>query len=83
MDDVTSGFNIGRNISLHAGSSTKLLGFTEAEVREVLQTYRDHGVFDQDVDDAMALMGEWYNGYRFAKGAREQPPQHRHGPLLS
>ena len=68
MDDVTSGFNIGRNISL-TPEFNELLGFTEAEVRGVLQTYRDHGVFDQDVDDAMALMGEWYNGYRFAKGA--------------
>ena len=54
MDDVTSGFNIGRNISLMP-EFNELLGFTEAEVRGVLQTYRDHGVFDQDVDDAMAL----------------------------
>ena len=54
MDDVTSGFNIGRNISLMP-EFNELLGFTEAEVRGVLQTSRDHGVFDQDVDDAMAL----------------------------
>ena len=25
-------------------------------------------MFDQDVDEAMAVMGEWYDGYRFAKG---------------
>ena len=47
-----------------------MLGFTAAEVRGVLQTYRDHGVFDQDVDEAMAVMGAWYAGYRFAEGAR-------------
>ena len=68
MDDVTSGFNIGRNISLHRAFN-EMLGFTEEEVRGVLETYRDHGVFDQDVDEAMAVMGEWYNGYRFAEGA--------------
>ena len=68
MDDVTSGFNIGKNISLHPDFN-EMVGFTEAEVRRLVETYREHGVFDQDVDEAMALMGEWYNGYRFAKNA--------------
>ena len=66
MDDVTSGFNIGTNISLEP-EFNELLGFTAAEARTVLETYRDHGVFDQDVDETMAVMGEWYNGYRFAE----------------
>ena len=26
------------------------------------------GVFNQDVETAMGIMGEWYNGYRFADG---------------
>ena len=68
VDDVTSGFNIGRNISLHPDFN-EMVGFTKAEVRGLVETYREHGVFDQDVDQAMALMGEWYNGYRFAKDA--------------
>ncbi len=68
MDDVTSGFNIGSNLSLHPDFN-EMVGFTEAEVRRLVETYRDHGVFDQDVDAVMALMGEWYNGYRFAKNA--------------
>ena len=68
MDDVTSGFNIGANISLHR-KFNEILGFTEAEVRAVLERYREHGVFDQDVDEAMAVMDEWYAGYRFAKSA--------------
>ena len=71
MDDVTSGFNIGTNISL-SRTFNELLGFTDAEVRGVLETYRDHGVLAQNVDDAMAVMGEWYNGYRFAKSATNQ-----------
>ena len=68
MDDVTSGFNIGTNVSLEPDFN-EMVGFTEAEVRRLVETYRDHGVFDQDVDAAMALMGEWYNGYRFARTA--------------
>ncbi len=68
MDDVTSGFNIGTNISLEPDFN-EMVGFTEAEVRRLVETYRDHGVFDQDVDEAMALMGEWYDGYRFSEDA--------------
>ena len=68
MDDVTSGFNIGRNISLRP-EFNDMLGFTEAEVRNLLELYRDHGVFNQDVEAALEVMREWYNGYRFAKSA--------------
>ena len=68
MDDVTSGFNIGRNISLRP-EFNDMLGFTEAEVRNLLEMYRDHGVFNQEVEAALDVMREWYNGYRFAKSA--------------
>ncbi len=68
MDDVTSGFNIGSNISLEP-EFNNMLGFTEAEVREVLELYRDCGVFNQDVEAVLAVMREWYNGYRFADEA--------------
>ena len=68
MDDVTSGFNIGKNISLDLAFN-EMLGFTEAEVRDLLAMYRARGAFNQDIDAALAVMREWYNGYRFAKGA--------------
>ena len=66
MDDVTSGFNIGENVTLEP-KFNDLLGFTEAEVRGLLALYRERGAFDQDGDAALAVMREWYNGYRFAK----------------
>ena len=66
MDDVTSGFNIGSNLSLQP-EFNEMLGFTEGEVRHMLDTYRDLHVFDQDVETAMATMREWYDGYRFAQ----------------
>ena len=68
MDDVTSGFNIGTNISL-LPEFNELLGFTEAEVRGLLEMYRERGVFNQDEEEALGLMREWYNGYRFAEDA--------------
>ena len=68
MDDVTSGFNIGTNISLHPDFN-EMVGFTEAEVRRLVETYRNLGVFNQEVATAMGIMGEWYNGYRFAEEA--------------
>ena len=33
--------------------------------------YRDHGVFNQDVEAALEVMREWYNGYRFVKSAED------------
>ena len=68
MDDVTSGFNIGKNISLEP-EFNDLLGFTQEEVRALLEMYRDCGVFNQEVEAALAVMREWYNGYRFAEEA--------------
>ena len=68
MDDVTSGFNIGKNLSLDPDFN-EMLGFTEPEARRLLETYRDLSVFNQDVMTAMGVMGEWYDGYRFAKTA--------------
>ena len=68
MDDVTSGFNIGANLSLRP-EFNEMLGFTEDEVRILLEMYRDLGVFDQDVEAALDTMREWYNGYRFSEEA--------------
>ena len=68
MDDVTSGFNIGSNLSLRP-EFNELLGFTEDEVRGMIERYRSLGVFDQDPDTALDTMREWYDGYRFAKTA--------------
>ena len=68
MDDVTSGFNIGRNLSLDPDFNA-MLGFTEDEVRKVLEIYHASGALAEHPDDALATMREWYNGYRFAERA--------------
>ena len=68
MDDVTSGFNIGRNISLDA-QFNELLGFRQDQVREMLVYYRDAGTLPLDVDACMDTMQTWYNAYRFSRTA--------------
>ena len=58
--------NIGKNISLHPDFN-EMVGFTMQEVRHLVETYRELGVFNQEVATAMGIMGQWYNGYRFAE----------------
>ncbi len=70
LDDVTSGFNIGTNVSL-LPEFNAALGFTEAEVRGLLRIYRNAGVLALDEEAALDVMREWYDGYRFAEGVEE------------
>lgn len=68
MDDVTSGFNIGKNVS-RMPQFNEMLGLTEEEVQAILQEYQTAEVFNQDVEKTMDLMRNWYNGYRFSESA--------------
>ena len=65
---MTSGFNIGTNLSL-SPAFNEVVGFTQAETRALVDIYHQRGVFGPDPEEAMAPMREWYNGYRFAQGA--------------
>ncbi len=65
MDDVTSGFNIGRNISL-LPEFNGLLGFTKQDVSELLKYY---DLSASESDNIMRLMEEWYDNYRFSDTA--------------
>ncbi|MFN8486709.1 MAG: AAA family ATPase [Caldilineaceae bacterium] len=68
MDDVSSGFNIGTNISQDARFN-EMLGFTEAEVRAMLTYYQVGGAFTLPIDESLNLMREWYNNYQFSRTA--------------
>ena len=70
MDDATSGFNIGKNVSFDAAYN-QIVGFTEREVTDLVAMYRELGVLEKAPEPAMAVMREWYDGYRFAEGAAE------------
>jgi hypothetical protein len=64
MEDVTSGFNIGTNLSL-APQFNELLGLTEAEVRTLLTYYNEHDCLPLDIETCLEIFQPWYDGYRF------------------
>ena len=70
LEEAVSGFNIGTHIS-SAPEFNALLGFTEAEVRDLVQTCRKAGALSLDEDVALDAMREWYGGYRFANRTEE------------
>lgn len=61
LDSLTSGFNIATNITLDSRFH-HLLGFTQAEVEYILKGI---GVAEEDFEESMKILKEWYNGYLF------------------
>ena len=66
MDDLTSGFNIGTNYSL-SPCFNDLTGFTEEEVREMLEYYTGILPFNHTIDELIGVMKPWYDNYCFAE----------------
>ena len=70
MDDVSSGFNIGTNISL-APKFSSMLGFTEKDISEMIDYYRSTGRLLINKDEMMFELKKWYDNYRFSEKAKE------------
>ncbi len=70
LDDVTSGFNIGWNISIKP-EFDEMLGFSTTDVVEMFTYYKEHGSIpaDSDIDAIVNNMKPWYDNYCFAKQA--------------
>lgn len=70
LDDVTSGFNIGWNISIKP-EFDEMLGFSTTDVVEMFTYYKEHGSIpaDSDIDAIVNDMKPWYNNYCFAEEA--------------
>ena len=66
MDDLTSGFNIGTNYSL-SPDFNEMTGFTEEEVREMLDYYGSVLPFNHTTDELIKVMKPWYDNYCFAE----------------
>ncbi len=62
LDSMTSGFNIGVNLSLHEDFN-EAVGFTEAEVITLLQPLAD--TCPLSLEKLLGDTRAWYNGYRF------------------
>ena len=68
LDDLTSGFNIGWNIST-LFYFDKMLGFSTDEVREMFKYYKEAGLLPDncDIEAMIEEMKPWYDNYCFAK----------------
>ncbi|MCI0471481.1 MAG: AAA family ATPase, partial [Candidatus Aminicenantes bacterium] len=66
LDDVTSGFNIGENISIDKPFN-EMMGFTNQEVIDLIEYYRKAGRIKHETGFLFEIMNEWYNHYRFYK----------------
>ena len=76
LDDLTSGFNIGWNISTKH-QFNMMLGFSETDVREMLQYYKDARQLPGNVDISAMIeeMRPWYDNYCFAEESLERDPK--------
>ncbi|HDN25958.1 MAG TPA: AAA family ATPase [Thioploca sp.] len=65
MSDISSGFNIAENIYQYP-KFNDLCGFWEAEILAALQQIAlECGFEEQQVNETLAVMRAFYNGYRF------------------
>ena len=73
MDDVTSGFNIGTNISM-LPQFNSIIGFSEDEVREMITYYKDEDALPEDVtvEGLLEIMKPWYDNYCFSEDRLEE-----------
>lgn len=70
LDDVTSGYNIGENISVFSRFN-RMLGFTRGDVEAMLSYYEGAGVLRQDREVLTGILTQWYNNYRFCEDDEE------------
>ena len=72
LDDLTSGFNIGWNVSM-APELDKMLGFSTEDVRQMFNYFKEAGQLpaDSDIEAMIAEMKPWYDNYCFAKECLE------------
>ena len=82
LDDLTSGFNIGTNYSLAYGFN-QMVGFTEQEVREMLNYYGQHYEFNHTVDELIETIKPYYDNYCFAKEAYGETTMYNSNMVLS
>ena len=69
LDSMTSGFNIGDNVTYHRDFN-QAMGFTGLEVKEMIRPFVEACGLDNQ--EMMGTLGRWYNGYRFSSRANEK-----------
>ena len=81
MDDLTSGFNIGTNYTTQPEFNA-MVGFTEQEVRTMLDYYRQFYPFRHTTDELIEIMKPWYDNYCFSVKCLDEPPMYNSDMVL-
>ena len=81
MDDLTSGFNIATNYTMDPAFNA-MVGFTEHEVRQMVDYYRQHYTFRHTTDQLIEIMKPWYDNYCFAEECLDEPPMYNSDMVL-
>ena len=74
LDDLTSGFNIGWNISTNP-LFNQMLGFSEEDVRAMFRYYQKVGQLQGDIEEMIREMKPWYDNYCFARQSVNADPK--------
>ena len=82
MDNLTSGFNIGTNYSL-SPKFNEMTGFTDEEVKEMLDYYRSVLPFNHTTDELIKVMKPWYDNYCFAVKSYGKTPMYNSMMVLN
>ena len=69
LDSMTSGFNIGKNLSF-AKECNQIMGFTGQETEEMIRPLID--ICGLNAQKMMEDLAQWYNGYQFSSRAHEK-----------
>lgn len=72
MDDVTSGFNIGTNITTDPRFNA-LVGFSKTELHAMLTYYKEEGAFEESVEQLIEWMKPNYDNYHFSEYCLNEP----------
>ena len=73
MDDVTSGFNIGTNISM-LPQFNGVVGFSTDEIQDMLEYYRQADALPKETatEEFFAQMKPWYDNYCFSEDRTDE-----------
>jgi hypothetical protein len=79
MSDITSGYNIAKNIYLES-KFNDLCGFTEKEIEKTVKKIADEcEIKEKEAKEALYMMRAYYDGYSFAYGEKS----HIYNPTLA
>ncbi len=71
MDDLTSGFNIAKNITKSADFNA-MVGFTTEETRKLFEDFQGTNKFSDSLESHLTAVKEWYDNYCFSKECVEK-----------